>query len=275
MIHLRELEYRPPPLSPNTFPFTVPFLRAFTQLAFESEITFFVGENGSGKSTLLEVIAAAARSITVGSADIDDDPTLAAMRDLARHFKLTWTNRTRRGFFLRAEDFFGYAKRMAQIQADLEADIREVENDAAFASAYAKGFGTMPMRHELADLRAKYGSGGLDANSHGEGFMKLFRARFTGPGLYLLDEPEAALSPTRQLALLALLHEMVGLGGQFIIATHAPILMAYPGAAILHFDGDSITPIKYESVESVALLRAFLNHPDTFLNKLFGETDDV
>src|SRR5258708_2476929 len=129
MIHLRSARYQPPHTVPDAFPFTVPPIRTMDEIVFESEVMFFVGENGSGKSTVLEAIATAAGSITVGAEGVGNDPTLNAVRAFAKHLRLTWNVRSRKGFFLRSEDFFGYAKRMAQIKASLEDDMRAVDEE--------------------------------------------------------------------------------------------------------------------------------------------------
>ena len=117
-------------------------------------------------------------------------------------------------------------------------------------------------------MQEDYGEG-LDANSHGEGFLKLFNARFTGAGVYLLDEPEAPLSPTRQLTLLSMMAKMVRKGAQFIIATHSPILMAYPNATLYRLGTERIAPIAYEDTEHYTITRDFLNSPDRFFKTLF------
>jgi predicted ATPase len=226
-----------------------------------------VGENGSGKSTLLEAIACAAGSITVGSEGVETDQTLAEMRKLARCFKLVWRQKTRRGFFLRAEDFFGYAKRLNQMRAALKEDLAEVDETYQGRSAYAKGLAKMPYARELHELERRYGEG-LDARSHGESFLAFFQTRFVPGGLYLLDEPEAPLSPLRQLTFLALLKEMVQQEAQFIIATHSPLILAFPGATILSFDANPIRPVNYDELEHVTLTREFLNNPALYLKHL-------
>jgi predicted ATPase len=116
-------------------------------------------------------------------------------------------------------------------------------------------------------LVERYGEN-LDANSHGESFLKLFQSRFVAGGLYLLDEPEAPLSPQRQLALMSMMKEMIDQDAQFIIATHSPILMAFPGARILNFDERPVREVNYDDVEHVSLTRAFLNNPQSFLRRL-------
>jgi predicted ATPase len=266
-IHLRALALKRKPPLPDSFPFNVPLIRSLTTLDFPTPITFLVGENGSGKSTLLEAIAAAAKSITVGTQDAHHDTTLAEVRRLADRLALTWAKNPHRGFFMRSEDFFGYARRISQMRAELKADLDQVEEDYKDRSEYAKGLARMAYSRELHALQQSYGEG-LDVNSHGESFFKLFRARFVPGGLYLLDEPEAPLSPMRQLALLAMLKEMLGLDAQFIIATHSPILLAYPGATIYSCDGGTIHPAAYDDLEHVNVTRDFLLNPATYLKHL-------
>lgn len=270
MIHLKTIACRAPDTDQGAqFPFTVPAIAALigAQLSFETPVTFLIGENGSGKSTLLEALAIAAGSITVGSERIEHDASLARVRDLARALRLSWRKKTRRGFFMRAEDFFGYARRMRQMLEELEADLRAVD-ERDDISPDGKAYGRMPYAREIGALRRSYGEG-LDDASHGESFFKLFHSRFVPDGLYLLDEPEAPLSPTRQIALLALLKEMTEeQGAQFIIATHSPILMAFPGARIYSFDDGAIGEIAYADAEHVRITREFLQAPQRFLRHL-------
>lgn len=274
MMLLRSVEMKPVETSKTAFPFQVPFVRHLKRIDFTSPVTFLAGENGSGKSTFLEAMACAADSITVGAESVKTDKTLAAVRAFAyAHLKLSWSKRIRKGFFLRSEDFFGYAKRMAQIRADLQAELEQVDQDYKGRSAAAKGLASMPYHREIEAIQKSYGDG-LDSNSHGEGFFKLFRERFVGEGLYLLDEPEAALSPTRQLALLSLINLMTERGGQFIIATHSPILMAFPGAKILSFDG-GIQETAYDDLEHVTVMRSFLNNPDSYLRHLMTNDEET
>ncbi|HEX5497762.1 MAG TPA: AAA family ATPase [Thermomicrobiales bacterium] len=251
------------------FPFDVPAVRGLraAPLPFPAPVTFLVGENGSGKSTLLEGIACAAGSITVGSAPADRDPSLAAGQLLARSLRLVWTRRTKRGFFLRAEDFFNFARGVDRMRADYDADLRAVRDDPTL-SARAKSFAAMPFARETGALRRRYGDG-LDARSHGEAFLALFAGRLERGGLILLDEPEAPLSPARQLSLLSLLMQAVaGSDAQFIVATHSPILMALPGAVIYQLDGEGMREVVWDQVEHVSLTRAFLNDPAAFLRHL-------
>jgi len=245
MIHLRSIALRAwPEERKQEFPFSLPVIQSLQELNFTTPVTFFVGENGSGKSTLMEALACAVDAITIGSENVRTDKTLADVRRLAQWIKLVWQKRVHRGFFLRAEDFFGYVKSLNRMRHELEADLRTVDEEYRGRSSLAVDLAKMPYQRELADLRQRTGEG-LDTRSHGESFLALFESRFVPGGLYLLDEPEAPLSPLRQLSLLAMLKDMVEQDAQFIIATHSPILMAFPGAVILNFDKLPIQPVNY------------------------------
>ena len=265
---LRVSPKRAPAVGEKDFPFSIPAIRTLPPLDLSARVTFFVGENGSGKSTLLEGLAAAANLPTVGAAEIGRDGTLAAQRLLAARLQLNWAQRTHRGFFLRAEDFFGFQRRLAAERRELEERLAEIDVAYGDRSAYAKGLAAGPVRASLGDMERRYGRD-PDARSHGQAFLNLFQGRFVPDGLYLLDEPEAPLSPQNQLGLLALLLEWSD-RAQFIIATHSPMLLAFPGAAIYSFDRVPISPVRYEDLEPVALTRAFLNDPAAFLRRLRG-----
>lgn len=269
MIHLRSLSYNPDDEPPAQFPWSVPAIRALagTTLEFSSDVTFLIGENGSGKSTLLEALAYAARMIAVGSDDIERDRTLSALHSFAKRLKLSWSKRTHRGFFLRSEDFFGYARRVQRMREEAEADLRAIQENPRM-SELARGLASQPHARTIADLTQRYGAG-LDAVSHGESYFALFRSRLVPNGLYLLDEPEAPLSPMRQIGLMTLMKTLVEeQQAQFIIATHSPILMAFPNAQILSFDHGRIAPVPYDDIEHVTLTREFLANPQRFLRHL-------
>ena len=246
------------------YPFSLPYVRAFTGMSLDSAVTFFAGENGAGKSTLLEAIAAGTGCATLGGVDVRDDPTLGPARTLARHLSFAWRQRSHRGFFLRAEDFFNYANRVNELARELE-EIAEGFEETLHGDGLRRAQGMARGQREA--LLRRHG-GDLHARSHGESFMQVFQSRFVPGGLYLLDEPDTALSPLRQLALAALLKDMVAQDAQFIIATHSPILLALPDARIFHFDGTTIIPSAYEALESVQLWRDFLAHPATFMRRL-------
>lgn len=264
MIFLRSLLLSERAHSRDEFPFHLPLLRSLGSLEFNTPVTFFVGENGSGKSTLLEGIAAAARTATIGGAEIQQDKTLDHSRALAKEMRLAWGTRPKGGFFLRAEDFFGFAKRLRGMKEEL--DQLEGEFDRNL-SGYGRMLATGSVRGQKESMERMYGKE-LDARSHGESFLKLFQSRFVPRSLYLLDEPEAPLSPQRQLALLVMIQDMVEQECQFLIATHSPILMALPGATLLSFDQTPIQPVGYEDLDHVTLTREFLNSPERFLRHL-------
>ncbi len=252
------------------YPFSLPALRGLGSLDLAAPVTFFVGENGSGKSTVLEALAVAVGSVAAGSDRLEGDGSLAPVRPLADALRPVWNRRTRRGFFLRAEDFFGYVKR---VKTDLAWHDREAARVRAETPGVSDGELariSAPFAGSAAELRGRYGAD-MDARSHGEQFLQFFQARVVPRGLYLLDEPEVPLSPSRQLALLAMLMERSSEHDcQFVIATHSPILLALPEARILEFDGEEVRAVAWEDLEHVRLTRDFLNRPDLFLRHLRG-----
>lgn len=252
----------------DVWPLSLPLLRRTRDLDLAQGVTILVGENGSGKSTILEALAIAAELPAAGARDDPaDDPTLRPVHPLAHGLRLTWSVRSRRGLFLRAEDFFGYVREQNERDAELraEADRLALENPRLPPAELARIQGTYlnPVRGRAV----RYG-GDLDARSHGESFLAFFASRLRGPGLYLLDEPEAALSPLRQLGFLALLSDAVRAGGQFVVATHAPVVMALPGARILEVRDGALEPTAFDDLEHVRTLRSFLDAPEAYLRHL-------
>ena len=181
------------------FPFSVPSIAAHlgASVSFASAVTFLVGENGSGKSTFLEGIACAVDLPGIGSDNPDSDPTLVHGRTLANAMKLRWELRhPHRGYYFRAEDFFGFTKQMDSLKARLLAEADEMRNDLA-RSHYARELGAGVLFGQARAIEARYGASGLDSRSHGEQFLDLFSARYRPDGIYLMDEPEAPLSPAQ------------------------------------------------------------------------------
>lgn len=240
------------------FPFTVPALRGLTRMEFTTPVTFFVGENGSGKSTLLEALALKAKLPPATGTPLEHDPTLAAVQPLAKTMTLGWRPRTRFGFFLRAEDFFNFAREMKRRGESMD-EMAERFGDDPRVRGYMLG-----QKHAL---QSRYGED-LHALSHGESFLKFFQSRFVPGGLHLIDEPEAALSPQRQLAFISLMKQMVAADAQLIVATHSPLLLALPGARILRFDETGVHESVFDDLEHVTLTRSFLADPERFLRKL-------
>jgi predicted ATPase len=233
----------------DEYPFNIPALRDFHELDFEQPVTFFIGENGSGKSTLLEAIAVASGLNAEGGSRNFNFATRASHSDLKDYLRLTRSpRRARDSFFLRAESYFNVATQIENLD----------EN---------------PL--DGPPIIGAYGGRSLHEQSHGESFFALFMNRFGGDGFYILDEPEAALSPTRQLAFLSRLHELVGEGSQFLIATHSPILMAYPQAAIYLLADAAPSLIPYRETEHYRVTRNFLTHTGQMLDILLRETDEA
>jgi predicted ATPase len=231
----------------NEYPFYLDAVRQLNSLRLHPAVTFIIGENGSGKSTLLEAIAVAWGFNPEGGTKNFSFSTHRSHSDLHKFLRLSrGVKRPRDGFFLRAESFFNVATEIQKLDEE-------------------PGFGP--------PIINSYGGKSLHAQSHGESFFSLFSKRFGGNGLYILDEPEAALSPTRQMAMLTRIHQLVRNKSQFIIATHSPIIMAYPNAHILQLGNEGLAPIKYEETEHLRVMREFIKRPDYFLNILLENED--
>ena len=258
MLHLREITKAAN--CPDGFPFALPTIRSLNTLKLTAPVTFLIGANATGKSSLLEALAMASNRVVVGGTDLKRDPSLDAIRPLAKALKLTWSKRTARGFFLRAEDVFNFARRNRDLSAELQGYADKHADDPR-----VKGY----LLGQKRSLEIRYGD--LGAVSHGEGFLRVFQSRIVPQGLYLLDEPEAALSPHSQLAFLLQIREAVAARSQFIIATHSPIIASYPEAQILEFGPDGIRPVAYDDLEGVSLYRHFLRNPRQYLDRLFRE----
>jgi predicted ATPase len=224
----------------SRYPFNV---RAFSRgidLELRSNVTFFVGENGSGKSTLLEAIAECCGFNPEGGNRDHHYATFADRSELARALRLAWLPKVTEGFFLRAESFYNFATYIEQVSNLLP-----------------------------------YGGKSLHQQSHGESFLSLFVNRFE-QGIYLLDEPEAALSPQRQLTFLKIIHDLAEPNqAQFLISTHSPIILSYPGATLYSLDGDSIQEVSYRETDHYRLTRDFLNAPERYFRTLFSEADEA
>lgn len=235
---LRAVELRREEIEdPAAYPYCIPALRSLDSLSLDPHVTFLVGDNGSGKSTLLEAVAVAAGFNAEGGTQNFDFATRASHSDLHEAIRLVrGITRPSSGFFLRAESFFNVATAIEQV-------------------GVLKSYGGVPL-HEV---------------SHGESFLAVLNHRFEPGGLYLLDEPEAALSVPGNLALLRRMHDLVEGGSQFLIATHSPILMAYPDALIYELSEDGCTTVAYEDTEQYQLTRSFLEAPERFFRHLFTD----
>jgi predicted ATPase len=226
-------------IDPTRYPFNVAAFSRGIDLEFRSNITFFVGENRSGKSTLLEAIAECCGFNPEGGNRDHHFASFGERSDLAKALRLSWMPKITEGFFLRAESFYNFATYIEQV----------------------------------SNLRA-YGGKSLHEQSHGESFLSLFVNHFE-QGIYILDEPEGALSPQRQLSFLKIIHDLEKSGhAQFLISTHSPIILSYPGAVLLSLDGDTIREVVFNETEHYRVTRDFLNAPERFFKHLFEGSDD-
>ncbi len=242
-MYLREISLRREIIpNPDQFPFSIPALRGAEAIALQGSVTFFVGENGSGKSTLLEAVAYQCGFATAGGGRNNRYEVDASESALGPYIRLSWLPKITRGFFLRAESFYQFASYLDQLE------------------------------REGGEVLQFYGGRSLHTQSHGESFLSLFQHRFGQRAIYLLDEPEAALSPARQLAFMRLMHDLAPTA-QFVVATHSPILLGYPGAQILHFDDDGITQVAYEATDHYRITRRFLEAREELLRELFREDE--
>jgi predicted ATPase len=218
------------------YPFSLTAVKSLGIMELHPAVTFLVGENGSGKSTLLEAIAVACGFNAEGGSKNFSFSTRASHSELHRFLRVSRGHpRPRGGYFFRAESFFNVATEIEKLGVG--------------------GYGDRPLHEQ----------------SHGESFLALVMNRFHGHGLYLLDEPEAALSPQRQLAVLTRMHDLVKEKSQVIIATHSPILMAYPDAYIYQFTADGVERVAYEDTQHYRVTRSFLSNPERSLKILFEE----
>jgi len=258
MIYLKEITKTPS--ASDGFPFNIPAIASLDSLRLTSPLVLLMGVNATGKSTFLESLAIASNRVVVGGTDLKRDESLDSIRPLAKALKLSWAPQTAKGFFLRAEDFFNFARRNRELSRELGGYAAR-HNDDPRVKGYLLG--------QQRQLEHRYGD--LGAVSHGEGFLRVFQSRIVPGGLYLIDEPEAALSPHSQLAFLYQVRRAIEVGSQFIIATHSPIVASYPEAQILTFDQGRIEQVDFDDLESVGLYRNFLRNPKSYLERLFRE----
>ena len=223
----------------DAYPFDLPVLRGLDELVFHPKVTFLVGENGSGKSTLVEALAVAWGFNAEGGSRNFNFETRGSHSPLHRFVRpVRGRLRPSDGFFLRAESFYNAASYVEDLQ-----------------------------RQGLTG----WGDRSLHAQSHGESFFALFETRFRGDGLYILDEPEAALSPSRQLSFLTRMHDLIRARSQFIIATHSPIILGYPDAAIWRASEHGLEQVAYEDTDAYQTTRGFLLHRETMLKALLED----
>jgi predicted ATPase len=229
----------------SAYPFSLPAVANLHDLEFHPKVTFLIGENGSGKSTLIEALAVAWGFNAEGGSKNFNFGTFSSHSDLYKTLRLAKSvRRAKDGFFLRAESYFNVASNIEALDAEPSLGPPIINS---------------------------FGGKSLHKQSHGESFFALLENRFRGSGLYILDEPEAALSPTRQMSMLVRMHALIAENSQFIIATHSPILMSYPDSWIYQIGPKGLERVAYEDTEHFEITRNFLNRHENMLRQLLGD----
>lgn len=265
MIFLRAVKRITPPAPDDEYPLGAPVLKSLDSLAFTKPVTFLTGDNGSGKTTLLELIAA-----KISANRIDGDAAEKAVRFVQAEsaFRAELMHKPRRCIYFQAEGFIRYIDSYNAMKREAYRDLRDVKENAGIRSAYAKSLASMPHARTLHELNALY-ENDIAARSHGEGFLDFFGARIGERGLYLLDEPEAALTFYNQYVLMNMLAQAQLNDSQFIISTHSPVLLAYPDACIYEIKNGEIEKSDFKSLENVKFLSAFLSDTPRYIKDLF------
>jgi predicted ATPase len=243
-LYYAELERERVP-SFDAYPFNLPIIKDLETVEFHPQVTFLVGDNGTGKSTLLEAVAVSVGLNPEGGSRNFNFATRESHSKLYECLTVAKGPLAWDAYFLRAESFYNVASQVDDLY-----------------------------RGESLPLQLSYG-GSLHEKSHGESFFALFKIRFAGDGLYFIDEPEAALSPQRQIEFLCILNKYCQRGAQFLIATHSPIIMAYPNSWIYHCSAKGLQRMKYEDTEHFLITRGFLANPERTLKELFAEEEST
>lgn len=250
----------------NPFPFNIPAVQFAKDIVLNSKVTVFVGDNGSGKSTLLESIAYKLNFPLIGGGiKFHSREGFDAAETIEPFLEIDWKRETHKGFFFRAEDFSDFLNAIENENKKIEGQLRdlkgEVDDSIIDKMKQSANF-------SLHNMRKNYGEN-MQAFSHGEAFLKILQTRIGDKGIFLLDEPEAALSPLKQLSLISLILEILkGKNAQFIIATHSPILMGIPGASIYEIQEDSMKAVEYTETDHYRITKTFLDNPDYYLRHL-------
>ncbi|HWQ58018.1 MAG TPA: AAA family ATPase [Clostridia bacterium] len=261
MIYLSRFEKLHTPENPG-YPFTVPLIANAESFEFSSPITVFAGDNGSGKTTLLELLAAKLSAVRIGSGNRGE--RRAMIERAAASFRAVRARTQRLCFYFTAEDFSRELEARMEIRRDAEEALREIEEGYGGRSAYAKGLASMPFARTIGEMDGQYRTE-LSERSHGEGFLDFFGKRLVRGGLYLLDEPEAALTYFNQLVLLNMIRDAAAEDCQFILSTHSPVLCACPGAELYELRPEGAVKTDYDSLSNVRFLRMFLGEREKLL----------
>ena len=250
----------------HPFPFNIPAIRFARQVALDPGVTIFVGDNGCGKSTLLETIALHLKLPLIGGHIASTDGFEAA-RLLKPHLNLSWKRQTAKGFFFRAEDFSDFVNSVEREKQKIRHDLSELKGqvDDAIIEQLSQ---SQSMNYSLSRMRKDYGEN-MQAFSHGEAYLKILQTRIGNKGIFLLDEPEAALSPLKQLSLVAFILEVLKENNtQFLIATHSPILMGIPNALLYEIREEGMERVAFRETDHYRITKRFLDDPESYLRHL-------
>lgn len=248
----------------HPFPYNIPAVRFATNIRLNTPVTFIIGDNGTGKSTLLELLAYRLQLPHMDGSGYNKKGFEAA-KTLVANLELCWDLERSVGFFFRAEDFGNLINSIDRQDGKLHSFMKDLEGDVPDGIIQQMKDSA---NHQIYHMRKSYGQD-LQSFSHGEAYLKIMQEKITNRGIFLLDEPEAALSPLKQLSLLYFIQEhLQHFTSQFIIATHSPMLMAYPGATIYEVNNEGMKPVTLEETEHYSITKSFLNNPSAYLRHL-------
>lgn len=262
MPFIKRISFESPRQHP--FPYNIPAVKFAKQISLETAVTIFVGDNGCGKSTLLETIALSLDLPLIGG-HIKEHTGFQAARSLQNDLQIEWRRQTPKGFFFRAEDFSDFVNAVEREHNKINSDLADLQgnvDDQVIRQMRDS------MNYSLSQMRRQYGDN-MQAFSHGEAYLTILQTRIQDKGIYLLDEPEAALSPLKQLSLIAFLLEVIKSGNaQFILATHSPMLMGIPGATLYEILENGMQQVNFKETDHYRITKNFLDNPDYYLRHL-------
>ncbi|MDY0294418.1 MAG: AAA family ATPase [Acholeplasmataceae bacterium] len=266
MIHLKEVKFIKSNI--HDFPYNMPFFGE--TIPFSSNVTILVGENGAGKSTFLELIDEVLGLYKIKRQNQEQKEIQDLLKNVSRHVMCTYHLKKPKGFFFSAEDFTSYIHYLVQEKNEAYQELKRIEKEYTHKSSFAQSQAKMPYVRTVHDIDNMYQKD-LLKSSHGEAYLDFFTSRIRENEIYLIDEPETPLSIQNQLTLLSIIDEAIKHGNQFIIATHSPVIMSIPYAHIYEIGSSYIRRINYDEIESVILLKQFMNQPESFFRHLYHE----
>lgn len=250
----------------DQYPFNLKLFRGFESIDFTSPLTIIMGDNGSGKSTLINLLGEKIDAVKFKH-KYSNTLSESLIKDASKHFKLSMTSHPKKRFLFQGEAFTHYLGQINDFKEDASISLEEIETDYENRSQYSKKLARMPHERNLYEVNNLYDKD-LNKLSHGQSFLEFFSKRISNNGLFLIDEPEAALSMENQLVFLNILSNSIESNSQIIISTHSPIIAAYPGAQILEIRNDIINHVQYDDIRSISFLKSFLENRVGYLRYL-------